>query len=77
MSGKIENTGRVGCRSPKGVFGLYGADGKILATLTETPDAMFQKVLSPGQSVEVERKQIIERPLQIDSIKAWADCDVP
>ena len=77
VTGKIENTGRVGCRSPRAVLGLYGADGKILGALTEGPDSMFQKVLAPGQSVDVERKSIQLNGLTIDTIKGWADCDVP
>ena len=77
VSGKIENTGSVGCRSPKGVFGLYGADGQILGAVTETPDAMFQKVLGQGQSVDVERSNIDLSPLKIDSVKGWADCEEP
>lgn len=77
LSGRIENTGRPGCRTPKAVFGLYGADGTILGTTTEAPDAMFQKVLAPGQSVEVHRKNVSLDGLKIESVKGWADCETP
>jgi hypothetical protein len=73
--GQIENTGAVGCRSPKAVLGLYAADGKIVATTTVQPDAMFQKVLAPRGSVAFALESVGDHGPGVATVKAWADCE--
>lgn len=71
--GQIENTGGVGCRSPKAVLGLYAADGKLVGTTTVQPDEMFQKMLAPRASVAFALASVGEPAAA--SVKAWADCE--
>lgn len=75
--GSIENRGSVGCRTPRAVIGFYGADGKLVAASTETPDATFQKVLAPGRSIEVPRRAYEPSGLPVTRVQGFADCDVP
>ncbi|MCC6522310.1 MAG: hypothetical protein IT373_06595 [Polyangiaceae bacterium] len=77
ISGSIVNSGRVGCRSPKVVLGLYAADGTLLWADYEMPDETFQKILGPGQSVAVPKKPVPQSDLPIASVKGWADCEPP
>jgi hypothetical protein len=78
VTGRIKNVGKVGCRSPKAVIGVYGKDGKMVRVLTETPDSTFQKILPPGAAVAFKIKSI-ENPggNTIGKMKAWGDCSPP
>jgi hypothetical protein len=78
VTGRIKNVGKVGCRSPKAVIGVYGKDGEMVRVLTETPDSTFQKILPPGAAVAFKIKSI-ENPggNTIGKMKAWGDCSPP
>lgn len=73
-SGRIENRGSVGCRTPKAIIGLYDREGKLAATTTVEPDEMFQKVLAPGRSVAFSSPPLREDGVTVTSLKVWADC---
>lgn len=75
ITGKIANKGTVDCRSPGVVVGFYTADGKVRLTTTKTPDALFQKMLAPGKSIDFEvKKHTFDAAADIASVKVWADC---
>jgi hypothetical protein len=76
VRGMLKNVGTGPCRSPRAVIGLYRADGKIVIAREETPDAMFQKVLRPGQSVAFEFRTLDDAKLVAKS-QAWGDCNWP
>jgi len=71
--GHIDNTGAIGCRSPKAVLGLYAADGKLIATTTAQPDETFQKMLAPRKSIAFAIASVGEPG--VANVKAWADCE--
>ncbi len=73
-SGRIENRGSFGCRTPKAIIGLYNHEGKLAATTTVEPDEMFQKVLAPGRSVAFSSPPLREDGVTVTSLKVWADC---
>lgn len=79
VSGRIRNSGQVGCYSPQVVIGVYGTDGKILREEHEVPEETFQKTLGGGQSVPFQLKVHTDAGLggTIGSLKAWADCGEP
>jgi len=76
VRGVIKNVGAGGCRSPRAVLGVYRADGKILKSHEETPDAMFQKILKPGQTVPFEYRTLDETKA-IAKSQVWGDCNFP
>ena len=78
IQGKIHNVGQADCRSPRVVFGLYGADGRLVESTDHGPESMFQKKLRPGASVAFERKSMSgPEGVSISQVKVWADCDLP
>lgn len=76
VRGVLKNTGNGPCRSPRAVVGLYAADGKLVKADEETPDAMFQKVLKPGQSVPFEYRSADDAK-RVARAQVWADCNYP
>ena len=76
VRGVIKNVGAGACRSPRAVVGLYRADGKILKAHEETPDAMFQKILKPGQTVPFEYRTLDDSK-KITKSQVWGDCNHP
>lgn len=76
VRGILKNTGKGDCRSPRAVVGLYGADGRLIKAAEETPDAMFQKVLKPGQSVAFEFRSADEGK-RFGKARVWGDCNYP
>ncbi len=72
--GTLKNSGSVACYSAKAVLGLYDPAGKLLRAESETPEAAFQKVLAPGQSVAFEARLSTDDTGPLGDVKAWADC---
>ena len=72
--GKLRNAGSVPCYSAKAVLGVYDPAGKLLRAESETPEATFQKMLAPGQSVAFEARVSTDDTGPVGDVKAWADC---
>lgn len=72
--GTLKNTGSVACYSAKAVLGLYDPAGKLLRSESETPEAAFQKLLAPGQSVAFQARLSTDDTGPVGDVKAWADC---
>lgn len=72
--GTLKNVGSVACYSAKAVLGLYDPAGKLLRAESETPDASFQKMLAPGQSVVFQARLSTDDTGPAGELKAWADC---
>ncbi len=76
VRGVIKNVGAGACRSPRAILGLYRADGKIVKSHEETPDALFQKILKPGQTVPFEYRTLDDTKT-IAKSQVWGDCNFP
>jgi hypothetical protein len=76
VRGVLRNSGKGACRSPRAVVGLYDAVGKLAKAAEETPDAFFQKVLRPGQSVPFEFRSADDGK-RIGKAQVWGDCNYP
>jgi hypothetical protein len=75
VTGRIKNVGKIDCRSPEAVIGIYGKDGKMVRVLSEAPDSTFQKILPPGGAVAFKIRSIENSGGNtIGKMKAWGDC---
>ena len=75
LTGVLRNSGKVGCRSPKIILGMYDAAGKLLETNYIEPDEYFQKKLAPGKTVRFKQGSISSPDWgKFASFKYWGDC---
>lgn len=72
--GTLKNVGSVACYSAKAVLGLYDPAGKLLRAESEAPEAAFQKMLAPGQSVAFQARLSTDDTGPVGDVKVWADC---